>query len=72
MKQKFINYQNMPWKQLQELEMENSRLKKDLGSLRKSVVEADSTTAPKTLIGKFFHRLNDAQLYMKLAIKLYT
>ncbi|XP_008202902.1 unconventional myosin-Va isoform X2 [Nasonia vitripennis] len=38
---------------LQELEMENSQLKKDLGTLRKSVASADSTTAPKTLIDQF-------------------
>lgn len=38
--------------QLQELEMENEKLKRDLGTLRKSIASADSTTAPKTLLGE--------------------
>ncbi|XP_058794767.1 unconventional myosin-Va [Phymastichus coffea] len=39
---------------MQELELENSQLKRDLGSLRKSVVEADSTTVvPRTLVEQF-------------------
>ncbi|KAK2576101.1 hypothetical protein KPH14_007435 [Odynerus spinipes] len=38
---------------LQELEMENAQLKKDLGSLRKTVSAADSTSAQQNLMGQF-------------------
>ncbi|XP_043680651.1 unconventional myosin-Va isoform X1 [Vespula pensylvanica] len=38
---------------LQELEMENAQLKKDLGSLRKTVSTTDSTAAQQHLIGQF-------------------
>ncbi|XP_043283609.1 unconventional myosin-Va isoform X3 [Venturia canescens] len=38
---------------LQELEMENAQLKKDLGSLRKVVAEGDSTTAQHQLMEQF-------------------
>ncbi|XP_012267747.2 unconventional myosin-Va isoform X2 [Athalia rosae] len=38
---------------LQELEMENEKLKTDLGMLRKAVTETDSTTASRTLMDQF-------------------
>ncbi|XP_066588224.1 unconventional myosin-Va isoform X2 [Prorops nasuta] len=38
---------------LQELEMENAQLKKDLGSLRKTVIEADSTAAKQNIMAQF-------------------
>lgn len=43
--------------QLQELEMENAQLKKDLGSLRKTVAEADPHKAQQHLMGKLGKRV---------------
>lgn len=52
-------------RQLQELEMENAQLKKDLGSLRKSVTSTGLSGAQQNLMGnsliysakKFLHYL---------------
>ncbi|XP_034943437.1 unconventional myosin-Va isoform X2 [Chelonus insularis] len=38
---------------LEELEMENAQLKKDLNELRKSVVDGDSSNVQKSLLGQF-------------------
>lgn len=37
--------------QLEELEMENSQIKKDLNSLRRTVAEADTAAVQKHLMG---------------------
>ncbi|XP_023246921.1 unconventional myosin-Va [Copidosoma floridanum] len=58
---------------LQEMEMENAQLKRDLGSLRKSVVEADSTTnAPKTLIEQFEALQEELQRRREECIQLHS
>ncbi|XP_015604628.1 unconventional myosin-Va isoform X2 [Cephus cinctus] len=57
---------------LQELEMENAKLKKDLGSLRKTVSEADSTTAQQTLMGQFYALQEELERRREECIQLHS